>query len=183
MTVKITRHDIGAEVISILTRGMYPDPCDALREYVQNGIDAESKSIEIKIRGNSIVVEDDGTGMDEETMKKAIRIGVSDKNPNIDVGFRGIGIYSSFHLCDNLHIYSRFDDNPPCLLSFNFKNMRDILEAQEVGRLSGELIGNQLIDLQSLLEQYIEFKFLNLDRFPRKGTRVEMINLHPNFSQ
>lgn len=183
MTVKITRHDIGAEIISILTRGMYPDPCDALREYVQNGIDAESKSIEIKVRGNSIVVEDDGIGMDEETMKKAIRIGVSDKNPNIDVGFRGIGIYSSFHLCDNLQIYSRSDNNPPYFLSFAFKKMREILLEQQEARLSGELTGNQLIDLQSILEKHIEFKILDSDKFPKRGTRVEMINLHPNFSK
>lgn len=183
MNVRITKHDIGAEIISILTRGMYPDPCDALREYVQNGIDAESKSIEIKVRGSSIVVEDDGIGMDEETMKKAIRIGISDKNPNIDVGFRGIGIYSSFHLCDNLHIYSKSKNKPPCLLSFNFKKMREILEEQQADRLSGELSGDQLIDLQSLLEEHIEFKILDSDRFPRKGTRVEMINLNPNFSK
>ena len=183
MSVRITKHDIGAEIISILTRGMYPDPCDALREYVQNGIDAEAKSIEIKIRGNSIVVEDDGIGMDEETMKKAIRIGVSDKNPNIDVGFRGIGIYSSFHLCDNLHIYSRSDDNPPYFLSFNFKKMREILQEQQAARLSGELPGDKLMDLQSLLEKHIEFKILDSDKFPKKGTRVEMINLHPNFSK
>lgn len=183
MNVRITKHDIGAEIISILTRGMYPDPCDALREYVQNGIDAESKRIEIKVRGSSIVVEDDGIGMDEEIMKKAIRIGISDKNPNIDVGFRGIGIYSSFHLCDNLHIYSKSKNKPPCLLSFNFKKMREILEEQQADRLSGELSGDQLIDLQSLLEEHIEFKILDPARFPRKGTRVEMINLNPNFSK
>ena len=114
----MTKHDIGAEIISILTKGMYSDPRDALREYVQNGIDANAQNIEIKIRGNSIVVEDDGCGMDEETMRKAVRIGISDKNPNVDVGFRGIGIYSSFHLCDNLCIYSRpKTDNTPYLLS------------------------------------------------------------------
>ena len=60
MGIKLTKHDIGAEIISILTKGMYFDPRDALREYVQNGIDANAQNIEIKIRGNSIVVEDDG---------------------------------------------------------------------------------------------------------------------------
>src|SRR5271157_774776 len=103
MSIKITRHDIGGELISILTRGMYPDPRDTLREYVQNGVDARAKSIEIKIRGEAIVVEDDGLGMDKQTMLNAIRIGISDKNPKADVGFRGIGIYSSFHLCDKLY--------------------------------------------------------------------------------
>ena len=178
----MTKHDIGAEIISILTKGMYFDPRDALREYVQNGIDANAQNIEIKIRGNSIVVEDDGCGMDEETMKKAVRIGISDKNPNVDVGFRGIGIYSSFHLCDNLYIYSRpKGGNIPYLLSFDFKKMREILHQQQAARLKGELTGDQLIDLQSLLEKHIEFKILDTNKFPKVGTRVEMINLDPNF--
>lgn len=182
MSVKITRHDIGAEIISILTKGMYFDPRDALREYVQNGIDANAQNIEIKIRGNSIVVEDNGYGMDEETMKKAVRIGISDKNPNVDVGFRGIGIYSSFHLCDNLYIYSRpKGGNTPYLLSFDFKKMREILHQQQAGRLKGDLTGDQLIDLQSLLEKHIYFKVLDTNKFPKIGTRVEMINLDPNF--
>ena len=178
----MTKHDIGAEIISILTKGMYFDPRDALREYVQNAIDANAQNIEIKIRGNSIVVEDDGCGMDEETMRKAVRIGISDKNPNVDVGFRGIGIYSSFHLCDNLCIYSRpKTDNIPYLLSFDFKKMREILHQQQAARLKGDLTGDQLIDLQSLIEKHIEFKILDTNKFPKVGTRVEMINLDPNF--
>jgi len=178
----MTKHDIGAEIISILTKGMYFDPRDALREYVQNAIDANAQNIEIKIRGNSIVVEDDGCGMDEETMRKAVRIGISDKNPNVDVGFRGIGIYSSFHLCDNLCIYSRSKtDNTPYLLSFDFKKMREILHQQQIARLKGDLTGDQLIDLQSLIEKHIEFKILDTNKFPKVGTRVEMINLDPNF--
>jgi hypothetical protein len=182
MGVKITRHDIGAEIISILTKGMYTDPRDALREYVQNGIDANAQNIEIKIRGNSIVIEDDGIGMDEETMKKAIRIGISDKNPNVDVGFRGIGIYSSFHLCDNLHIYSKSEnDNNPYLLTFDFKKMKEILHQQQMERLKDQLTGEQLIDLQSLLEKHIEFTILDESKFPKVGTRVEMINLDLNF--
>lgn len=31
--MRFNKFDIGAEVIAILTRGMYPDPKDALREY------------------------------------------------------------------------------------------------------------------------------------------------------
>ena len=178
----MTKHDIGAEIISILTKGMYFDPRDALREYVQNGIDANAQNIEIKIRGNSIVVEDDGCGMDEETMRKAVRIGISDKNPNVDVGFRGIGIYSSFHLCDTLCIYSRpKTDNTPYLLNFDFKKMREILHQQQAARLKGDLTGDQLIDLQSLIEKHIEFKILDTNKFLKVGTRVEMINLDPNF--
>ena len=182
MTIKITKHHIGGELISILTRGMYPDSRDTLREYVQNGVDAEAKNIEIKIRGDSIVVEDDGHGMDEQTMLKAIRVGISDKNPKVDVGFRGIGIYSSFHLCDQLHIYSKDKKDTPHLLIFNFKTMRDVLNQQQIARLKGDLTGDELVDLQSLLEKHIEFKAIGADKFPKEsGTRIEMVNIDPSF--
>lgn len=182
MTINITKYDIGAEIISILTKGMYPDPRDALREYVQNGVDANAQNIQIKIRGNSIIVQDDGYGMDEETMRSAIRIGISDKNPQMDVGFRGIGIYSSFHLCNKLYIYSKLaDGGTPHVLIFDFKTMREILEQQQTGRLRGRITGDQLIDLQSILQRHIGFESLGSDKFPETGTRVEMVGLDPNF--
>ena len=182
MAIKITKHDIGAEVISILTKGMYPDPKDALREYVQNSVDADAQNIAIKVRGSSIVIEDDGHGMAEETMRRAIRIGISDKNPKADVGFRGIGIYSSFHLCDSLHIYSKIkNSNVSNLLIFHFKKMREILEQQQKRRSSGRITGDELMDLQSILQGNIELKELNQEQFPEVGTRVEIAGLDPSF--
>ena len=182
MSIKITKNHIGGELISILTRGMYPDPRDTLREYVQNGVDAGAKNIEIKIRGDVIVIEDDGLGMDEQIMLKAIRVGISDKNPKIDVGFRGIGIYSSFHLCDQLHIYSKAEKGVPHILIFDFKGMRNILHQQQTARLKGDLSGDKLVDLQSLLEKHIEFKTIGVDKFPKEiGTRIEMVNIDPSF--
>jgi len=182
MGVKITKHDIGAEIISILTKGMYPDPRDAMREYVQNGVDADAKNIIIKVRGDSIVIEDDGHGMNEETMRKSIRLGISDKNPKIDVGFRGIGIYSSFHLCNILYIYSlQKGEDKPHKISFNFKDMRNILKQQQEGRLKGKLTGDQLIDLQSILQMHISIEELKPEDYPTAGTRIEMVGLDPNF--
>jgi hypothetical protein len=75
--MKVTRHDIGGELISIITKGMYADPKDALREYVQNGVDANAENILIKIKFNSIVIADDGHGMDKVIMRRAVRVGIS----------------------------------------------------------------------------------------------------------
>ncbi len=182
MAIRVTKHHIGAEIISILTRGMYPDPKDALREYVQNGVDAGADNIEIKIRGSSIVVADDGYGMEEDIMKDAVRVGISDKNPNADVGFRGIGIYSAFHLCDELRIYSRAKGKSnPNFLIFDFQNMRETLKQQQLDRFKGKITGEQLIDLQSILQNNIKLKKLKLNKFPETGTRVEMRNLDSSF--
>ncbi len=124
--MRLSKFDIGAEIISILTKGMYQDPRDALREYIQNSVDANAKNINVKIRQNSIVVDDDGFGMSHKILRKALRIGVSDKKPGKDVGFMGIGIYSAYHLCDTLIIYSKATDNLPCRLQMDFKGMKKV---------------------------------------------------------
>lgn len=182
--MKLSKFDIGAEVISILTKGMYQDPRDALREYVQNGIDAGSDSISIKVRQHTVAIIDKGSGMDYKTMRKAIRVGISDKDPKKKVGFMGIGIYSSFHLCDMLKIYSHKEDSLPLKLEVDFKSMRDTLKEQRQLRLEDNLDPNELVDLQSLLENCIsltEEGELKEEDFPAIGTRVELIGLEGNF--
>ena len=182
--MKLSKFDIGAEVISILTKGMYQDPRDALREYVQNGIDAGADSISIKVRQNTVAIIDNGSGMDYKTMRRAIRVGVSDKDPKKKVGFMGIGIYSSFHLCDKLAIYSHAQDNCPLKLEIDFRTMRDTLKEQRQFRLEDKINADELIDLQTLLEKCISLTDedeLKDEDFPSIGTRVELIGLEGNF--
>lgn len=179
--ITLKKSDIGGEIISILTKGMYSDPKDALREYVQNSVDANAKNIEIKIRQNNIVIQDTGDGMDYETMRNAIRLGVSDKNPKNQVGFMGIGIYSAFHICEKLIIHSSTKENSPNRISFDFKKMRELLEWQREARFNKEIKEDELIALQKLLENNIELDALNSEEFPKYGTRVELIGLEPDF--
>ena len=182
--MRFTKFDIGAEIIAILTRGMYPDPKDALREYIQNGVDAKAKKVSVKIRQGNIVVQDDGTGMDYTTLRKAARIGVSDKNPSKDVGFMGIGIYSAYHLCDTLTILTRGESDGPLKLTMHFSKMRSILELQRKERQNGMIDGDQIIDLQSLLESNVsitEKDELDDSVFPNRGTRVELSGVTPYF--
>lgn len=181
--MKISKFDIGGEIISILTRGMYPDPRDTIREYIQNGIDADSKEILVKVGQDTVVIQDDGSGMDQKTMRNALRIGVSDKIPSKDVGFMGIGIYSSFHLCDKLTIYSN-QDNSPNKVEIDFKGMRELLDDEKLLRLNSEISSEELTDLQTLLENHL---FVSNDGeikpedFPHKGTRAELTGLKPAF--
>lgn len=182
--MKLNKFDIGGEIISILTKGMYPDPKDALREYIQNGVDASAKNINLKVRQDSIVVEDNGNGMNHDMMRKAVRVGISEKNPTKNVGFLGIGIYSSFHLCDTLTIYSRGSENIPNKLEMDFGGMRATLEVQKEKRLSEETKADELIDLQTLLEKFItldENGSIKDNEFPDKGTRVELSGLETEF--
>lgn len=182
--MKLSKFDIGAEIISIITKGMYPDPKDAIREYIQNGIDAHSTEMSVKIRQESIVISDNGIGMDRDILRKAVRVGVSDKNPTKDVGFMGIGIYSSFHLCSMMSIYSRGGKDIPNLLEMDFGKMKGILENQKKSRLNNTIDSDELMDLQTLLESCInltEDGAFPDNEFPTKGTRVELSGIEPEF--
>lgn len=105
--IKFSKQDIGGEILPILTTGLYRNKLDTLREYIQNAIDAKCKKIEVVIDPDTIMVEDDGIGMTFDEARKAIKLGISEKNPTENVGFRGIGIYSAYNLCDKLDIYTR----------------------------------------------------------------------------
>jgi hypothetical protein len=179
--MKLTQQDIGGEIISIITKGMYADPKDALREYIQNGIDANAEKIDLKIKNNKIIIRDYGDGMDKVKMRKSIRIGMSDKNPGKNIGFMGIGLYSSFHLCDKLIINSKVKEQTPNKLEFDFKSMRSLLQTQKNKRIE-ENSADQ-IALLTLLEKHITFSELPKDHLPSEGTRVELVGLEPNFFQ
>ena len=60
--INFSKEDIGAEILPILTSGLYKDTLDALREYIQNAIDAKCKSIQITINPDLITIVDDGKG-------------------------------------------------------------------------------------------------------------------------
>ncbi|WP_259065012.1 ATP-binding protein [Mucilaginibacter sp. X4EP1] len=182
--MKLSQNDIGGEIISIITKGMYTDPKDALREYVQNGVDADATKIEIKLRTNRIVIQDYGVGMSLGTMRRAVRVGMSDKNPKNSVGFMGIGVYSSFHLCNSLIIFSKIKGHAPNQLIFDFKLMREILEDQKTARIDRDPLETEEVSqvaLLPLLEKCVNFNALTDEDFPNIGTRVEMVGIEENF--
>lgn len=61
--VPLPEAGIGGELLNILSKGLYTNPLDAIREYVQNSIDANANEVEIQITGNSVWILDWGDGM------------------------------------------------------------------------------------------------------------------------
>ena len=135
--IRFDKKDIGAELLSILTTGLYRDTLDTLREYIQNGIDANATEMTIKITPDTITIDDNGHGMGEQAARNAIRLGISEKNPLVNVGFRGIGIYSAFNLCNLAEIYTKADGEDERKLTFNFKNIRNELSKEQESRKAG----------------------------------------------
>ena len=170
--IKFSKQDIGAEILPILTTGLYRNKLDALREYIQNSIDAKCKKIELVIDPDTITVEDDGIGMDFDEAKTAIKLGISEKNPKETVGFRGIGIYSAYNLCDCLDIYTRTESDTNCnLIHIDFKSARLEL-AKDQERKKQNMPTN--VYLEKLLENIVYVDVDKKNTLTKAGTRAIM---------
>ena len=176
--VRFSREDIGGELLPILTRGLYRDTLDCLREYIQNAIDAEASKVSVFVDPDVVSVVDDGLGMDEDGARKAMRLGISEKNPLINIGFRGIGIYSGFNLCDSLEVFTKkADEDTTYRLFFDFKQIRRELLAEQARRTQGL---PPSLYLQRLLEETVYMEPTQNDVIEHHGTRVLMSGLLPD---
>jgi hypothetical protein len=173
--VKFSKQDIGGEILPILTTGLYRNKLDALREYIQNSIDARCKKIEVVIDPDTIMVDDDGFGMSFEEARTAIKLGISNKNPKTNVGFRGIGIYSAYNLCNCLDIYTRSQSDKNCnLIHIDFKSARlALIEDQERKKQNMPTS----VYLEKLLEDIVYVAVDEENTLTEVGTRAIMSDL------
>lgn len=134
----IEPNDIGGELLAVLSKGLYTNPLDCIREYIQNSVDGRAQDVTIKITGNSVMIFDDGNGMNLEELLQARQFGLSPKIYTEHVGFRGIGIYSGFDLCRRLRITSTKAGDPHVhVMVFEFAEMKSQLDAER-GRSTSE---------------------------------------------
>lgn len=160
--------DIGGELLAILSKGLYTNPLDCIREYVQNAVDARAKNVTIKITGNSVVIFDDGQGMSLEELVQARQFGLSHKSLTEHVGFRGIGIYSGFDLCNRLVITTkRATDAHSHILEFDFGAMKGQLERE---RQAVHDHRTSLIELLTTYSHFVQEK----DNSDRSYTMVQL---------
>ena len=148
MKLPIDVNDVGGELLAILSKGLYTNPLDCIREYVQNSVDAHASDVTIKVTGNSVMVFDDGNGMNLEELLQSRQFGLSLKSLANNVGFRGIGIYSGFDLCRRLRITTTKAEDPYLhVLVFEFAAMK--LELEEDKREKPSKSKTSLIKLLS----------------------------------
>ena len=144
--------EVGGELLDVLSRGLYSDAKDAIREYVQNGVDAEASNVIVTVSGPRATIRDDGRGMDWDTLRGARRFGVSDKTPRLHVGYRGIGMYAAFGMCETLRIATHQAGSPELLqLHLHFGQMRRILQHDRNSDFRAR------IGLAGLLYEYADF--------------------------
>ena len=169
--------EVGGELLDILSRGLYTDAKDALREYIQNSVDANADNVHITIDGPVVTIRDDGHGMDFDSLRRARRLGASDKGVLYNIGFRGIGIYAAFGMCETLTISTHQTDTSELLsLRMHFGEMSRVLDRDR------NAPSRTSIALTDLLFEHTEFLRTNFtgnigDQF----TMVRLEGLQPEY--
>jgi molecular chaperone HtpG len=113
---------IGRQLFDIVTSGMYDNPLMIYREYIQNSVDSidlaiesglisqEAAQISITLKGHdrSIIIEDNGQGLSNDTALGILtNLGCSPKEGTSQRGFRGIGRLGGLAYCDELIFETR----------------------------------------------------------------------------
>jgi len=165
-TLPVDKGEIGGNLISIVTKGLYTNPLDCIREYVQNGVDASASEVIIQITGNSVIVRDNGNGMNRDNLIQSRGLAISDKDPAEDVGFRGIGIYSGYDLAGQMIVTTKqAGDSSGYRMRVDFSEMKKNEERPKTMRVS----------LFDLLAQHTYFKKMNyVDQDALSFTTVEL---------
>lgn len=108
---------IGAYVLETLTTGMYTEPVDTIREFIQNAADSIRKAEDAKVlkkregriqvdidrKYRCVTIRDNGLGISSSKVAdRLLNIGMSDKSIESDAGFRGIGRLAGIAYCNRL---------------------------------------------------------------------------------
>lgn len=135
-----TEELVYAPAILILSHDLYPRKLEVVREYIQNASDAidaftpisdhiEDRSepvIKLSVQGRSLLIFDNGIGMDAEEISKLKRIAYSEKKAGEEAGYKGIGRLAGIAVADKLKISSTSYGDPQLHhFEFRAKEMRE----------------------------------------------------------
>jgi hypothetical protein len=115
-----------APAVLILSHDLYPRKLEVVREYIQNASDAieafaaiahliddtSEPVIKLSIQGHSLLIFDNGIGMDAEEVSKLRRIAYSEKRVGEEAGYKGIGRLAGIAVADKLKISSTSYGDP-----------------------------------------------------------------------
>ena len=108
---------IGADILGLITAGMYHDPLALYREYVQNVADTvvdagplvrPTVEIDIDTPARSVRIRDNGPGLSHEAAVRAlVPIARSQKRRGVERGFRGIGRLAGLAFAESVTFTTR----------------------------------------------------------------------------
>lgn len=174
---------IGAFVLETLTTGMYANPLDCIREYVQNASDAILSAeryqwlktntgiiqIDVNKKERSLTIRDNGTGQSpQNALERLLNIGMSAKVYGEEAGFRGIGRLAGIAYCEKLTFMTttKYSDESVSI-SFDCANIRkaltpDVKGAKELSELLHQNVEDD-IDEAPNGAHWFEVRLENID--------------------
>jgi len=178
LTIPFGMEDVGGDLVAIASAGLYTDPRDALREFCQNAVDADASRITIRFTGLNAAVIDDGHGMGFEDLIFARRFARSQKVGTESVGFRGIGIYSAFQICQRLIVVSQqAGSDQRWTMTFDFASMHQTLKDRVDDGRGLETALGPLIQAHTT----VAFDRLPIAEVPRSGSTIVLLeNIDPD---
>lgn len=133
---------IGKNILENITTGMYEDSKIIYREYIQNAADSIDKAIKqglitaekarieiyLDVETRTIEVHDNALGISRENaLSTLINIADSDKNPEEEKGFRGIGRLGGIAYCNQLTFETSYKgENTKTIMHWDAKKSREI---------------------------------------------------------
>jgi hypothetical protein len=175
---------IGAYVLETLTTGMYTNPLDSLREYVQNAADAILSAERYKfIKPNagiikvtvdpssrSLIIRDNGTGITSaDAVQKLLNIGMSGKVYGQDAGFRGIGRLAGIAYCKRLVFSTTYPhEDEATKISFNCEEIKHSIspamrKVEELSEVLERHTSQDLLDAKKD-DHYFEVRLEEIDK-------------------
>jgi len=112
------RMKVGSQILEHLSRGVYSTPEMAIKELISNAFDADAREVTIDTKSNpgSILISDNGHGMDYEDfdenytyISKSPKTGKNQVTPELKrpvIGRLGIGFIAVSALCDTMIVSS-----------------------------------------------------------------------------
>lgn len=155
-------------VLEALSGGLYPNKLDVIREYLQNSYDSireyirssttdeekkkrdvESKVI-VTVKGGSLFIYDNATGMDFQTLNEYRKIGFSRKPFGEYAGWRGIGKAAGLAVAEKLIVTTSQGRGESYILTLDAKEM--IQEVMELRSEAKNIPFNELIEKHSRIK-------------------------------
>lgn len=160
---------VGADILRLITAGMYNNPLVLYREYLQNSADAIasqedlscSVTVDVDPVSSRITIIDDGTGLSpDEAARRLIHIGHSTKDPEVDRGFRGIGRLSALAFADYVHFTTRtYAGEAVTQVTWDGRLLRNL----DLARLDAETAIAKCTTIRSLPDDSWPHRFFQVD--------------------
>ena len=187
--------DFSPKLIKFLGEELIHDKKIAIMELVKNAYDADADTVWITIRDDEIIIEDNGHGMTEDTIRNSwLRVGNSAKSTNIKrspkynrlpIGEKGIGRLGVHRLGNRIQIVSKAENSEEVYFEIDWERfeetstLNDLEPVAVVSReypeyfINNKISGTRLII--KALKNRIEAKDIKL-------LNVDLLKLLPPFA-